>query len=130
MTPQYIFATTRHPAAHTPRLHTHAPAAANARNAAAATAAAAAAERLASLRGLVERSHRRLTDLKDSVANLFAAVFAHRFRDVSEGVRAIVVGGIGSWMAALPETFLQDGYLKYLAWALSDRCDAVVWHRF
>ena len=37
----------------------------------------------------------------------------------------VVITGIGSWVSAAPEVFLVDQYLKYLAWALSDRSAAV-----
>lgn len=42
-------------------------------------------------------------------------------RDRSEEIRATCIGGIGAWVRALPAAFLTDQYLKYLAWALSDR---------
>lgn len=42
-------------------------------------------------------------------------------RDVSDEIRGIVIESIGSWVMALPTEFLADTYLKYLAWALSDR---------
>jgi hypothetical protein len=40
---------------------------------------------------------------------------------VSEDIRAIVIRAIGEWVEELPSEFLSDSYLKYLAWALSDR---------
>lgn len=40
---------------------------------------------------------------------------------MSEDIRAIVIEAIGGWVDALPSEFLSDSYLKYLAWALSDR---------
>lgn len=46
-------------------------------------------------------------------------------RDVSDEIRAIVIEAIGSWVVALPSEFLSDSYLKYLAWALSDRAPLV-----
>lgn len=52
---------------------------------------------------------------------LVQGVFANRFRDVSEEIRATAIGGIGEWVKALPSVFLQDQYLKYLAWAMSDK---------
>lgn len=42
-------------------------------------------------------------------------------RDVSDEIRAIVIESIGTWVIALPTEFLADTYLKYLAWALSDK---------
>ena len=46
-------------------------------------------------------------------------------RDVSEEIRAIVIEAIGKWVEDLPAEFLSDSYLKYLAWALSDRAPIV-----
>jgi len=36
-----------------------------------------------------------------------------------------VIEAIGGWVVALPSEFLSDSYLKYLAWALSDRSPIV-----
>lgn len=36
----------------------------------------------------------------------------------------MVIVGIGNWIELLPSMFLQDAYLKYLAWALSDKVGA------
>lgn len=36
-----------------------------------------------------------------------------------------MIEAIGSWVVALPSEFLSDSYLKYLAWALSDRAPLV-----
>ena len=52
-------------------------------------------------------------------------VAAHRFRDISGEIRALVISGLGSWIAAHPAAYLQDMYLKYIAWALSDRVQPV-----
>lgn len=52
---------------------------------------------------------------------LVQGVAAHRFRDISGEIRALVISGLGSWIAAHPAAYLQDMYLKYIAWALSDR---------
>ena len=42
-------------------------------------------------------------------------------RDVAEGIRATVISAIGDWICLMPAMFLNDMYLKYLAWALSDK---------
>ena len=42
-----------------------------------------------------------------------------------EDIRCIVIEAIGDWVVALPSEFLSDSYLKYLAWALSDRAPPV-----
>lgn len=46
---------------------------------------------------------------------------AQRFRDVAEEVRANVIDAIGGWIMLRPAMFLEDRYLKYLGWALSDK---------
>ena len=42
-------------------------------------------------------------------------------RDCSEEIRATVIEGIGAWVRLHPAAFLTDQYLKYIAWALSDK---------
>jgi cohesin complex subunit SA-1/2 len=37
----------------------------------------------------------------------------------------LVIEGIGTWILALPQQYLGDQYLKYLAWAQSDKAPAV-----
>ena len=78
-------------------------------------------DRIASFQKVIERSHSQVTSLKASVNNIFQAVSAHRFRDVAPEIRALVIEGIAHWTSSLPADFLQDQYLKYVAWALSDR---------
>ena len=78
-------------------------------------------DRIASFQKVIERSHSQVTSLKASVNNIFQAVSAHRFRDVAPEIRALVIEGIADWTSSLPAHFLQDQYLKYVAWALSDR---------
>eukprot|EP00879_Flechtneria_rotunda_P009665 GHRR01010112.1.p1 GENE.GHRR01010112.1~~GHRR01010112.1.p1 ORF type:complete len:1314 (+),score=643.17 GHRR01010112.1:935-4876(+) len=83
--------------------------------------AATGREVAAALRRTLDRCHNRVEDLHNFRSVTFTGVFSHRFRDVSDEIRAIVVESIGSWIIALPTEFLADTYLKYLAWALSDQ---------
>ncbi|KAK9861473.1 hypothetical protein WJX84_003608 [Apatococcus fuscideae] len=85
----------------------------------------AANERMNAFKHTVDKCHRQATELQDHISTLFQAVCAHRYRDVCEEVRATVVEGIGNWVDMMPAIFLQDSYLKYMAWALSDK-DATV----
>lgn len=55
------------------------------------------------------------------IANLFDAVFAHRYRDVFPAIRASCVSALAKWAVSFPEKFLVNKGLKYLGWALSDR---------
>lgn len=81
----------------------------------------AAADRVVSFQKVIDRSHSQVTSLKSCVSNLFQAVSAKRFRDVAPDIRALVIQGIADWTSSMPAEFLQDQYLKYVAWALSDR---------
>lgn len=81
----------------------------------------ATGERMMSFKRTLERSQRQVSELKQTIINLFQAVTAHRFRDVADDIRAVAIQGIAAWIQLLPATFLQDQYLKYLAWALSDK---------
>jgi hypothetical protein len=42
-------------------------------------------------------------------------------RDCADDIRATVIEGIGHWIRSYPSAFLSDQYLKYIAWALSDK---------
>jgi hypothetical protein len=52
-------------------------------------------------------------------------VFAHRYRDTTPALRALSIEHLGTWVAALPEYYLKDNYLKYIGWTLSDKDVAV-----
>uniref|UniRef100_A0A383WKN0 SCD domain-containing protein n=1 Tax=Tetradesmus obliquus TaxID=3088 RepID=A0A383WKN0_TETOB len=79
----------------------------------------------AALRRTLDRCHARVEDLRNFRSVTFTGVFSHRFRDVDDGIRAIVIESIGRWIAELPTEFLADTYLKYLGWALSDKSPLV-----
>ena len=87
--------------------------------------AGAGGDRATALRRQVAALHHRARELEQVVGVLFQGVFAHRFRDVDARVRGEVVAAVGAWAAAAPATFLCDAYLKYLAWAQSDRDPSV-----
>ena len=76
---------------------------------------------MAAFKQELDTCHRQVTALKEQVDNIFGGIPANRFRDVAEDIRKIVIKGIGEWIALFPAGFLQDNYLKYLAWALSDK---------
>ena len=90
----------------------------------------AAAGRVKSFQKVIDHSHSQFTSLKASVSNIFQAVSAKRFRDVAPEIRGVVIEGIADWTCSLPAEFLQDQYLKYIAWALSDRVRPSLIHKF
>ncbi|KAI8103108.1 hypothetical protein M9434_005893 [Picochlorum sp. BPE23] len=74
-----------------------------------------------------EKASGLLKELLSFVDSIFQSVFATRFRDVDTEIRATIVQSLGRWMILYPSSFLSSTYLKYLAWALSDK-DAAVRH--
>ena len=48
-------------------------------------------------------------------------VFVHRYRDCVPDIRAVCIQELGLWLRTDPESFLKDGYLKYLGWTLFDK---------
>lgn len=78
-------------------------------------------ERIATFKRTIDRCHQRVSELEQYIKNLFQPVMAHRFRDICPEIRARVIHGIGQWIKAVPATYLNDTYLKYIVWALSDR---------
>ncbi|GLC66838.1 hypothetical protein PLESTF_000479800 [Pleodorina starrii] len=74
-----------------------------------------------SLQRQAEAAQRQVRQLKSLLESTFTAVFAVRFRDVGPEIRAVVIDLVGRWIGLLPATFMVDHYLKYVAWALSDR---------
>lgn len=72
-----------------------------------------------------EKASSFLQEALSFVDSIFQSVFTTRFRDVDIEIRSLVVESLGSWMVLYPSVFLSSTYLKYLAWALSDK-DALV----
>jgi hypothetical protein len=69
-------------------------------------------------------------------------VFVHRYRDIDASIRLLCIEGLSSWMTSYihaipcillhthahrrhtisyPEMFLEDKFLKYTGWLLSDK---------
>ena len=81
----------------------------------------AAAERAAAFHRQVQSATTAIKDYLAYVDSIFQSVFMSRFRDIDGEIRLVVVSAIGLWMSLLPATFLSATYLKYIAWALSDK---------
>ena len=81
-------------------------------------------ERIASFQRTLDRCHSQAQSLEASIQAIWQGIFSARFRDVDADIRATVIHGIGDWIAMNPADFLTDHYLKYVAWALSDRVGA------
>ena len=56
---------------------------------------------------------------------IFNSIFAHRYRDTNERIRANCTRRLGQWLLKDPVRMLEDTYLKYLGWMCSDRSHLV-----
>jgi len=81
----------------------------------------AAADRAAAFTRQRDQATSSITELLNYVDSIFQSVFMNRFRDIDSEIRLAVVQGVGHWMQLVPATFLTPGYLKYIAWAVSDK---------
>lgn len=59
----------------------------------------------------------RLEEQMDTMVN---AIFMHRHRDVVPSVRAACIAAMGDIITLCSSKFLNNGYLKYMGWALND----------
>jgi len=64
-------------------------------------------------------------DLEQMINYMFQSVFVHRYRDVVEDIRCLCLTELGVWVTECPDLFLEDSYLKYLGWPLSDKAECV-----
>ena len=85
----------------------------------------AAGDRANAFARQVQQATSAIRELLNYIESIFNSVFTIRFRDVDPEIRLAVVQGIGRWMQLLPATFLSSSYLKYVAWAVSDKDAAV-----
>ncbi|CAG8501138.1 5108_t:CDS:10 [Ambispora gerdemannii] len=74
----------------------------------------------------------KTTELNDKKEHLhsylnefFDCVFVHRYRDVEALIRAECIKELGLWISKYPELFLDDTYLRYIGWQLSDKSPLV-----
>lgn len=81
----------------------------------------AAADRAAAFKRQRDEAIAAISSIKTHVDSIFQSVFSIRFRDIDTEIRAIVVDAIGRWMMLFPSVYLTANYLKYVAWALSDK---------
>lgn len=63
--------------------------------------------------------------LSKRLSSLFDCIVVERCRDTQAAVRTDVVEAVGTWTAQCPGHFMEDKYLRYLAWGMADR----VWYQ-
>ncbi|XP_043933207.1 cohesin subunit SA-3 [Protopterus annectens] len=71
------------------------------------------------------QKHKELEENQEIIQSMmnaiFKGVFVHRYRDSVPDIRSICMEEIGMWMIKYSESFLSDGYLKYVGWMLHDK---------
>ncbi|CAJ0851497.1 21205_t:CDS:2 [Entrophospora sp. SA101] len=55
------------------------------------------------------------------IQGFFDSVFMHRYRDVEPVIRSECIKELGVWVIKHPDYFLNDTYIRYLGWQLSDK---------
>lgn len=59
--------------------------------------------------------------LEETIDTIFNGIFVHRYRDTNETIRGDCIMELGNWVVTYPEVFLDNAYLRYLGWVLSDK---------
>lgn len=77
--------------------------------------------KIQSLTQTVQTYHEHVVRLESILQRLFDGIFAQRYRDVCEMVRASTTESIGEWCRLVPSLYLDDAHLKFLAWSLCDK---------
>lgn len=75
--------------------------------------------------GLVDTLTAQLAGVERSLQQLFTAVFIQRFRDVDRDIRKAALERLGVLVLAQTGLFLDNQYIRYLGWGLSDRAPEV-----
>lgn len=73
------------------------------------------------IRSQIEDLDIGLKEVYELIEGIFTGVFVLRYRDVSPEIRAMSIKSLGEWIKTSPTLFLDDSYLKYLGWMLSDK---------
>ena len=64
---------------------------------------------------------RTVLDLEEAVEQSVMAVFLKRYKDVNPHIRAESIQSLSRYTLIRPDTYLQNNYLKYIGWLLSDK---------
>ena len=69
----------------------------------------------------VEAIGTRMAEIEKLMQMSIDAVFVQRYRDIDALLREKCVEKIHSWIMTYPEVFLDNAYLRYIGWSLSDK---------
>lgn len=73
----------------------------------------------------VEALSSRMAEIEKLMQLAIDAVFVQRYRDIDCLLREKCVDSIHSWIMTYPEVFLDNAYLRYIGWSLSDKVSHV-----
>ena len=73
----------------------------------------------------IESISSRMAEVEKLMQLSIDAVFVQRYRDVDALLREKCVESIHSWIVTYPEVFLDNAYLRYIGWSLSDKMPQV-----
>lgn len=73
----------------------------------------------------VETLSGRIAEIEKLMQLSIDAVFVQRYRDVDALLREKCVESIHAWITTYPEVFLDNAYLRYIGWSLSDKVSHV-----
>ena len=83
--------------------------------------AAATGKRKDSLKSQIDSLKKVISEMEELVTGpVYSVVFMHRYRDSNEYVRTLCLENLATSIILRPSLFLQDKYLKYFGWMLSD----------
>ena len=72
-----------------------------------------------------EATSARIAEIEKLMQSCIDAVFVQRYRDVDPMIREKCVEKMLSWIETYPEVFLDNAYLRYIGWSLSDKAATV-----
>ncbi|KAI8052988.1 hypothetical protein BDF22DRAFT_686466 [Syncephalis plumigaleata] len=78
------------------------------------------AQRVTSIRTQVESLASRQGACDEMLDHLFDGIFVHRYRDIDPAIRVDCVSFLGDWVIRYPDRFVDNQYIRYLGWSMTD----------
>lgn len=63
---------------------------------------------------------KKISAIEEHLLSIFNGIFVHRYRDTLADIRMECITYFGWWIVEYPSLFLDNNYLKYIGWMLSD----------
>lgn len=63
---------------------------------------------------------KKISTIEEHLLSIFNGIFVHRYRDTLADIRSECITYFGGWIIEYPSLFLDNNYLKYIGWMLSD----------